>query len=206
MRKYLLAGLIILLPLVLTLMILSFLFNFFTTPFAPLVSRLIVELSLPEWMAHFLSRLFSLILLCGFILFLGIFARHFLFKNAMSLGHRLMLRIPFVKSVYKISREVISAFFSSDGKKAFQQTVMMPYPHSPHYSIGFSAGPAAEECQKKTGKPLIAVFTPTAPHPISGFLFLVDPKDVKKVDMSKEDALKYLVSCGVIIPSNAPKS
>jgi uncharacterized membrane protein len=202
MRKYLLTGLIVLLPLVLTLMILSFLFNFFTTPIAPIVTRLVTELSLPEGLALFLSRLLSLLFLCLFILFLGFFARYFLFKNAMSLGHKLMLRIPFVKSVYKVSREVISALFSSDGKQAFQQTVMMPFPHSPHFSIGFSAGPAAEECQKKTGKPLIAVFAPTAPHPISGFLFLVDPKDIKNIDMTKEDALKYLVSCGVIIPSS----
>jgi uncharacterized membrane protein len=178
MRKHLLAGLILLLPLVLTLMIISFLFNFFTTPIAPLVSRLVTELSLPEWMAHFLSRLLSLIVLVLFILCLGFVARHFLFKNAMRLGNRLMLRIPFVKSVYKVSREVVSALFSSEEKKAFQQAVLMPFPHSPHFSMGFSAGPAAEECQQKTGKPLIAVFAPTAPHPISGFLFLVDPKDV----------------------------
>jgi uncharacterized membrane protein len=200
MRKYLIAGLVILLPVILTIMVVVFLFNFFTSPLAPLVEHLMVRFSLPETMSHFLSRLFSLIVSCLFILFLGFITRYFLFKSLMQFGNHVLLKIPFVKSIYKISREVILALVSPDGKKAFQEAVIMPFPDKPHYCMGFSAGPAAEECQRKTGKKLIAVFAPTAPHPISGFLFLVDPADVKKLDMTKEDALKYLVSCGVIIP------
>ncbi len=200
MKRYLLAGLVILLPILLTIMIVVFLFNFFTAPLAPLVEVAMEHFGLPDRMHHFVSRFFALIVSCAFILFLGFVTRYFLFKSLMHFGNQVLMKIPFVKSVYKVSREVILALVSPDGKKAFQEAVIMPFPNKPHYCMGFSAGPAAEECQQKTGKKLVAVFAPTAPHPISGFLFLVDPDDVKQLNMTKEDALKYLVSCGVIIP------
>jgi len=202
MRRYLLAGLVTLLPVLLTFMIIVFLFNFFTAPLTPLVEMVMERFSLPQETNHIISQLLALVLSCAFILFLGFVTRYFLFKSLMHFGNQVLMRIPFVKSVYKVSREVILALVSPDGKKAFQEAVIMPFPDKPHYCMGFSAGQAAEECQRKTGKKLVAVFAPTAPHPISGFLFLVDPDDVKKLDMTKEDALKYLVSCGVIIPED----
>lgn len=197
-------GLIILLPVVLTLMILVFLLRFFTEPLAPLTSYLIelLPFSLPEGMVIVLSRIFSLAFLVALIMALGAITRYFLFKNTLKLANYILSRIPLVKTVYKVSRDIISALVSPDGKQAFKQAVMIPFPQKPHFCIGFSAGEVAEECQKKVSKPLIAVFAPTAPHPISGFLFLVDAEEVRPLDMTKEDALKYLVSCGVIVPES----
>ena len=109
-----------------------------------------------------------------------------------------MSRIPLIKTVYNVSRDIIAALFSSDGKKAFKHPVMIPFPHRPTYLVGFQAGEVAEEIKNTVATPLISVFTPTAPHPISGFLMLIPEKDVYKLDMTNEEAVKYLVSCGLI--------
>lgn len=197
-KKYLITGLAILLPLVLTLMVIVFLVDFFTSPFANLVESRIVKVDLPPGLTVFISRILALILLCIFILFLGVVARWFIIKNIISGTHSILSRIPFIKTVYKTSRDIIAALFSSEGKKAFKHPVMFPFPYRPTYSIGFQAGEVAEEITQTLKTPLVSVYAPTAPHPITGFLFLVPEKDVYKLDMTNEEAVKYLVSCGLI--------
>jgi uncharacterized membrane protein len=200
MKKYLLTGLVILLPVALTAMIVFFLFDLFTAPFVPLVSSFLHHFSLHEDVILFLSRIIAFVLLSVFITLLGMVAQHIFFKNLARAGNWIIYRIPFVKTIYKVSRDIFTAIFSPDGKQAFKDAVMFPFPDKPNYGIGFLAGSVAEECQEKIGEPLESVFFPTAPHPISGFLFLVPKKDISSIDMTKEDALKYLVSCGVIHP------
>jgi uncharacterized membrane protein len=206
MKKYLITGIVILMPVALTVMIIFFLLDLFTNPFVNIVGHLFdliqkhFSFTLSKGSALFISRLLVMILLICFIFILGIVARWFLVKNMISATHQLIARIPIVNSVYKISREIISALFSFDGKKAFHYPVLLPFPKDPLFCIGFSAGQVAEECQEKVGTPLISIFAPTAPHPISGFLFLVPQKEVHPLDMTNEEALKFLVSCGLIYP------
>lgn len=206
MKKHLLTGLVILLPLALTLMIIFFLFDLFTAPFVPLVSALIAKLeasyhfTLPSGIAIFIARVLALILLCILIFLLGAFTRWFLLRNILQFGHQLISRIPFVKSVYKVSRDIFSALFSDEGKKAFKRPVIIPFPYPNSYALGFHAGEVAEEVKQKMKTPLLSIFMPTSPHPISGFLFLVPEKDVHSIDMTNEDAVKFLVSCGMIHP------
>lgn len=204
MKKYLITGLAILLPVVLTSMIIIFLFDFFTDPFVNGVRQLFnlvqehFSLTLSEGLALFISRILVIIFLFIFILVLGVVARWFLIKNIISGTNRLISRIPIIKSVYKVSREIILALFSLDGKKAFHYPVMLPFPDDPIFCIGFHAGQVAAECQAKVSTPLVSVFTPTAPHPISGFLFLVPQTEVHRLNMSNEEAVKFLVSCGLV--------
>ncbi len=208
MKKYLITGLIILMPVALTIFIIAFLFDFFTTPFVSIVSEIVsliqtkLPFMLPKGLAVFLSRILSLILICALIFILGIFGRWFFIKSFFKWTNKAIARIPLVSSVYKISREVISAIFSADGKKMFKEPVMVPFPDDPNFCVGFSSGDAPIECEKKVGRPLISVFAPTAPHPISGFLFILPKDDVRPLDMTNEDAVKFLVSCGVILPAS----
>lgn len=204
MKKYLITGLVILMPVALTTMIILFLFDFFTTPFVSIIEHLfaLVQSNFSFTLSHgltlFISRIFVIVFLFIFILILGIVARWFLIKNVISGTHLLLSRIPIVKSVYKISKEIISALFALDGKKAFHHPVLVPFPDQPLFCIGFNTGQVAEECQEKVSTPLVSVFTPTAPHPISGFLFLMPESDVHKLDMSNEEAVKFLISCGMV--------
>lgn len=207
MRKHLLTGLIILLPAALTLMVIVFLVDLFTEPFIDLVSPLVelIPYKMPHGFVLLLSRLFSLLFLCLFILLLGMVTQLFLVKLLINWTNRVLFRIPFIKTVYKVSRDIFAALFSSDGKKAFKRPVMIPFPSKPNYCLGFEAGTVAEECQKKVAVPLTAVFTPTAPHPISGFLFLVPTADIHSIDMTNEEVVKFLVSCGMIVPESENK-
>jgi uncharacterized membrane protein len=208
MKKYLLTGLIILLPVVLTTMVIIFLFNFFTTPFAPLVSHLLnflhshFSITLPAGFDRFITRLLALILLCIFVLFLGMVARWFLVRNLIKSTYAIVTRIPFVKSIFKMSRDVFSALFAQEGKKAFKYPVMIPFPDRPNHWLGFVVGDVPNECQSKSEEKLVAVFTPTAPHPISGFLFFVPEKDIYQLDMTNEDAVRFIISCGMIVPED----
>ena len=206
MKKYFLTGLVILLPVALTLMVIFFLFDFFTGPFVPIVSVILAKIeaalhfAIPARITLFISRLLALIFLTIFIFVLGALARWFLLKNLFHLGHLLISRIPIVNGIYKLSRDILSSLFSDDGKKTFKHPVIFPFPCPPSHAICFQAGEVAEECQQKIGIPLVSVFMPTSPHPISGFLFLVPEQDVKRIEMTNEDAVKFLVSCGIIHP------
>lgn len=206
MKKYLLTGLIILLPVVLTLMVIIFLFDFFTEPFVNIVGPLVdflqdqVHIHLPQGLTLFLSRVLSLILLCISILLLGFITQLFLVKTLMNWGNQILFKIPLIKTVYKVSRDIFAALFSSDGKKAFKNPVMIPFPCKPNHCLGFQAGDVAKEVKEKIKEPLLSVFVPTAPHPISGFLFLIPESDVHRIDMTNEEVLKFLVSCGMILP------
>ena len=203
MRKYLLTGLAILLPLALTIMVIFFLIDFFTSPFVHLVDdHIFSKAALPAGVTLFISRILALILLCIFIFLLGVVARWYVIKDILSGTSALLSRIPLIKTVYKTSRDVIAALFSMDGKKAFKYPVLIPFPQRPTFCLGFQAGEVAEEIQQTIKTPLVSVYAPTAPHPISGFLFLIPEQDVSKLDMTNEEAVKYLVSCGLIHPSS----
>lgn len=210
MKKYFLTGLIILMPLVLTLMVIAFLIDFFTTPVVSLVSHLLapfqtkIPFHIPQELTLFISRMISLIFICILIFILGIFSRWFLMKSFLKIIHYVMGKIPVVRWVYKLCREVFSALFATDGKKIFQEPVMVPFPDKPNYCVGFRSGSAPTECEEKLGRSLVSVFAPTAPHPISGFLFILPEEEVKSLDMTNEDAIKFLVSCGVILPASDP--
>ncbi len=204
MKKYFLTGLIILMPIALTLMILLFMIDFFTFPFISMVTEILIhietafEFEIPDQLILPTARVLALILLCLFIFLLGVLAHWFVVKKIFGWADRLLSRIPFIKSVYKVSRDIFTALFSSDGKKAFKSSVIIPFPFSPSYALGLQAGEVAEEIQSKVKEPLTSVFMPTAPHPISGFLFFVPKKDAPNINMTIEESVKFLVSCGMI--------
>lgn len=206
MKKYLFTGMIILLPVALTVTLFVFIFDFFTTPFVPFVILRLdqfetaLSLSVPQGLNIFLARLIALIFLVVFTLLLGVVARWIIVRNIIEWTHSILAKIPFIKTVFKISRDVFSAIFLQDGRKAFHYPVMIPFPDYPNRCLGFVVGDVPRECQQKAAIPLVAVFAPTSPHPISGFLYLVGQKDVYSLDMTNEDALKFLVSCGMIVP------
>ena len=204
MKNYFLTGIIILMPIALTIMILLFLIDFLTAPFISIVTDLLkflentLHFQIPTGLILPTARVFALVLLVVFILVLGVMAHAFLIRKVFAFWDWVMSRIPFIRTVYKVSRDIFSALFSSDGKKAFKETVLVPFPFSPASSIGFHAGEVASEIQEKIDQPLISVFMPTAPHPISGFLLFVPKSKAPTVPMNNEDSVKFLVSCGII--------
>ena len=203
MKKYFITGLITLTPLVLTILIFVFLFDFFTQPFLGLVENILksFDSNISEGIIRFISRIVIFIFLLGLIFLLGVIGRWFLFKSFLNATNKLFSKIPVVKTIYRVLKDIMSAFFSPEGRKAFKAPAMVPFPNEKSYAVGFSSGDIPKECLEKLPNPsYTSVFIPTAPHPISGYMIMVANEKVHNIPMTNEEVVKFTVSCGVVIP------
>lgn len=207
MKKYFFAGFITLLPLILTCVIVIWLIELVTTPFIGVAQDILLHYQLSpfslanhEVLIKILSRLFALLFWLFVTFILGFFSRKFFIRSFLHLTDRIFSRLPFVKKIYKISHDLTKVVFS-ENEKTFKQTVLVPFPHKDAFALGFVTSETLPEIFTKHAPDLaIAVFVPTAPHPMSGFILLT-PKNLSyPVEVSVEDAFKFLISCGVIHP------
>lgn len=207
MKKYILAGVITLLPLAITLMIINWLFNLLTSPFVGMIEwifrRYEEALHLPlkhhDMLVLFISRVIVIILLFFILLVLG-FISHKFFVKPLVKGHGgIWNRIPFVRGIYRISKEVTKSFFAQ-GEKAFKKTVLIPFPNTDTRALAFLTGDVPPSIKKHLGNLDYSVFVPTSPHPLSGFVLLIPEKQMKETDITIEDAFKFLLSCGAVHP------
>jgi uncharacterized membrane protein len=206
MKKYFITGLVILLPLALTLTILIFMFNLLTQPFVGLVKTLFIRFHLFETgflfftadqIQQVISQIIILILLFFFTVTLGLVGRWFFFHYLIKFSDYLFHRIPFIRAVYKTCQDVINTIFTTD-TKAFKQVVMVPFPNTETRSIGLVTRESIPNFENGEKTDLVAVFVPTTPNPTSGFLLLYKEEELVHLNMSVENALKYIISCGVI--------
>ncbi len=213
MKKHFITGLVILLPLVITLAVVIFLVNFLTEPFMGAASLLLSKLQIvnegffflsPEQLLKYGSKIVILALLFLLTVGLGILTRLFLTNVLLRLGDKILHRIPIINTVYKTTQDIIKTLFVTD-KKSFKQVVMVPFPRADVYALGLIARESPSVCSQEIGEELISVFVPTTPNPTTGFLLMFKRKDLVMVDMKPEAALKYIISCGVILPEgNTP--
>jgi len=208
MKKYFITGLVILLPLTLTVLIVAFVVNFLTKPFMGLVIKILDNTKIHQIQTHILSSDqiikygSQILILIGLVLFtivLGLFARWFIFKGLIKISDRILHKIPLVNKVYKTTQEIVKTLFVTD-KNSFKQVVMVPFPKEGLYSLGLVSRKSPDTCINAVKKELISVFIPTTPNPTTGFLLLFKKEDLIYLDMKTEDAIKYIVSCGVIVP------
>lgn len=200
MKKYFLTGLVTLLPLATTVWIVQFLVNFLTKPFIGLVTLLTYRLPIhsPQ-LIRTVTQVLILIGLFFIVFFLGFVARKFFFNQLIYLGDRLLNRIPLVNKVYKTSKDIVNSIFGSK-ERSFSQVVMLPFPNKGSYCIGLIAKEAPQPCSQREKEDLISVFIPTTPNPSTGFLFMCRKSELIYLEMKTEEAIKYVVSCGVIQP------
>jgi len=208
MKKYFITGLVILLPLAVTIAIVVFIVNFLTKPFVGLVVSFLEEFDIlnngflflnHDQLVQYGSKCLILICLFVFTLFLGMIARWFFFKALISLSDKILHRIPLINKVYKTTQEIIKTLFVSD-KSSFKQVVMVPFPKDGTYVMGLVSRKSPEICCEKTGSELFSVLVPTTPNPTTGFLLMYKKEDLIFLDLKPEAAIKYIVSCGVITP------
>lgn len=193
MKKYFVTGLVVLLPLALTYWIVSFILGVLTEPFTGIsVAALhLLGLHAPE-IVEPISKLLALCLLFGLIISIGAIGRYFLFKYLLQLSDAILHRIPIVNLVYKTSQELIQSVFKQDST-SFKQVVFVPFPHPGCMVVGFVT-------QEEGLEGRMAVFVPTTPNPTTGFLLMYRKEEVHVLDMKVEDALRYVISCGVLMP------
>ncbi len=208
MKRYFITGLVILLPLAVTVAVVVFIIDLLTKPFMGMMTQLLTHFSGPystllrsDTVIRYTSQILILILLFLCTVLLGMVTRWFFVHALLRVGDSLLSRIPLVNTVYKTSQEIIRTLFSST-KSSFKQVVMVPFPHKETYMMGLIAGDSPKSCSDQMKEELVSVLVPTTPNPTTGFLMMFKRSDLIYIDMKTEDAIKYVVSCGVVTPEH----
>lgn len=194
LKKYFITGLLIWVPLVITAWVLALVIRTMDQ------SMLVIPPSLrPENLIGFYIPGLGTILTLLIILFTGVVTANILGQQLVRFWESLLSRIPVVKSIYYSVKQVSDTLFSGNGD-AFRQVLLVRYPHPEAWAIAFQTGNPAKEVAGKLDDDYLAVFIPTAPSPVNGFFFFVKKEDTVVLDMSVDEALKYIVSMGVVAP------
>jgi uncharacterized membrane protein len=201
-KKYLLAGLLVWLPLALTIWVvtsalgvLDGIFGWFLTATQAVLPAAATE---PLETLRRIPGL-GLVVTVVALLVTGVFATNIVGQWWLRQGARLLNRIPIVKSIYSSIKQVSDTLFSSSGN-AFREAVLVQYPREGAWTIAFVTGkPGGEAAQHLPGD-YLSVYVPTTPNPTSGFFLMVPRRDVIELEMSVDEALKYVISMGVVAP------
>lgn len=188
-RTRMASGLVVLVPLLVTLAALRFLFVFTAGILLPVLNP-----ALASWPWLWKGLLSLAILLVG-IYVLGEITTHVVGRRVLELGEGILLRVPFVKVVYRISKQVVSAF-QGTGVRAFQSVVLVQFPHPGMRALGF----VTSTVTRADGTTWNTVFVPTTPNPTSGFLQVVPTSDVVHTDFTVEEGVKMVMSLGALVP------
>ncbi|HJV60258.1 MAG TPA: DUF502 domain-containing protein [Albitalea sp.] len=202
MKKYLLAGLLVWLPLAITLWVLHAILNTLDGVFEGLLSASQAVLPagayVPLEMLKKVPGLGVIVMFVGLVL-TGIFATNMAGQWALRQGSRLLTHIPIVKSIYSSVKQVSDTLFSSSGN-AFREAVLVQYPREGSWTIAFVTGKPGGEAAEHLHADYLSLYVPTTPNPTSGFFLMVPRKDVIALAMSVDEALKYIISMGVVAP------
>jgi uncharacterized membrane protein len=205
-KKYLLAGLLVWLPLSITVWVLHSVLGVLDGVFGWMLSA--SQAVLPDGarapidMLRDIPGLGVIVMILGLLL-TGVFAANMFGQWWLNQGSRVLSKIPIVKSIYSSVKQVSDTLFSSSGN-AFREAVLVQYPRAGSWTIAFVTGkPGGEAAQHLTGD-FLSVYVPTTPNPTSGFFLMVPRADVVVLHMSVDEALKYVISMGVVAPPMSP--
>ncbi len=199
MKKYLITGLLIWLPLAVTLWIIDFVIS--------TMDRTV--LLLPEaWRPEvaFGVRLpgFGLVVSVLIIFVTGLLTANFLGQRLLRWWEALVARIPIVNSIYSSVKQVSDTMLSQKGN-AFRKVVLVEFPQRGQWTMGFVVGNPGVRLEPHLGADKVTVYVPTAPNPTSGYVIMVDPRELRDVDVSVDEAFKFHVSLGVVTPTETAR-
>jgi uncharacterized membrane protein len=195
LRKYLMAGLLIWLPLGVTLLVVKVLVD--------IMDRTLLLLP-PSWRPDALLGFhvpgLGLVLSLVVVAVTGVVVANLLGRRLVSIWEALVARIPLVSTVYGAAKQVVETVFSSSGR-SFRKVVLVEYPRRGVWCLALQTADSLGEVQAKTGEEVVAVFVPTTPNPTSGFVVMVPRSEVVELDMSVDDGLKMIISMGIVVPA-----
>ena len=198
LRRYFVAGLLVWLPLVATILLLAFVIR--------LVDRSLLLLPpaiRPENLIGFTVPGLGVILTLIILLVTGVIVANFFGRRLITLWEGLLSRIPLVNTVYGAIKQITSSLFSDTGQ-SFREVVLVEYPRRGLWMLAFVTGDTPKQFQETIGHDLINIYVPTTPNPTSGFYIMVPPADVKRLDVPVEAGLKMILSAGVVNPLDDP--
>ncbi len=194
-RNVFITGLLITLPIALTYFILQFLFRNLDA-LSPVFTKVLIDMGAPIPEGYRVPAL-GLITTLLIVLAVGWFTTNFFGKKFLHLGETIVEKIPFVRRIYKGSKQVVQSIANAD-TSAFRKVVLLEFPRRGMLAIGFVTGSTQGEVQILTKENALNVFVPTMPNPTSGFLIFAPPEELTEIDMSIEDGIKYVVSGGIV--------
>jgi uncharacterized membrane protein len=207
-KKYLITGLLVWLPLTVTIWVLQAVLGLLDGVFGGVLSA--TQALLPsaahapiETLRHVPGL--GLVVLLGALLLTGAFAANIVGQWWLRQGHRLLNKIPIVKSIYNSVKQVSDTLFSSSGQ-AFREAVLVQYPRQGSWTIAFITGRPSAEVAQHIGTDHVSVYVPTTPNPTSGFFLMLPRSEVVRLHMSVDEALKYVISMGVVGPEGPAPS
>lgn len=195
LRRYLVAGLLVWVPLGVTIFILRILIGLLDRSLLLIPQQYRPE----EWLGVAIPGL-GIILTLAIVLVTGLLAANFVGRSLVGFWESLLERIPVVRSVYAAVKKFVEIVFS-ESNQSFKKVLLIEYPRKGIYSLAFQTATNLGEVQGRTGEEVVCTFVPTTPNPTSGFIIIVPKKDVIELDMEIDEALKMIISLGVVIPT-----
>lgn len=199
LRRYLIAGLLIWVPLIITVAVIDTLIGFMDRTLL-----LLPQQWRPEALLGYPIPGLGLVLTFAIVLLTGLLAANLFGRKVVEAWESLLARIPLVRSIYSAVKQVAETVFSSNGV-AFRKVLLIEYPRRGIWTLAFQTGGASREIQAHTAAEVITVFVPTTPNPTSGFIMMLPKSEVIELSMSVEEALKLVVSLGVVGPRDLPQ-
>ena len=194
-RKWLLAGLLVIVPVAITVAVLRWIIE--TLDQTLLILPAAWQ---PDRLIGFHIPGFGVLLTLAILLIVGATASNFVGKRLVSLGDRVVTRIPVVRSIYSSVKQVSDTLFSESGN-AFRTAVLVQWPRADVWTIAFVTGtPGGDVANYLRGEEYVSVYVPTTPNPTGGYFVMLRKSDCIELKMSVDDALKYVVSMGVVAP------
>ncbi|MFQ5993843.1 MAG: DUF502 domain-containing protein [Acidiferrobacterales bacterium] len=201
LRRYLIAGLLVWVPVGITWFVIKFMIDFMDR------SLLLLPPNYrPDALLGFHVPGVGVVLTLLILLFTGMIVANLVGRELVRLGERLLARIPLVRSIYSGVKQVMETMFAGTGK-SFRSVVLIEYPRRGIWTLAFLTGERGEaEIEHKTGESLNNIFVPTTPNPTSGFFLMLPAEEVIVLDMSIDDGLKMIMSAGVVIPQKTKEA
>jgi len=199
-KKYLITGLLIWIPLVITIWVLKLVVDVLDQTLLLLPPALRTE----GWLGVYVPGLGVLLTLL-IVFVTGVLAANFIGERLVRIWHELMHRIPFVSSIYASVKQVSDTLFSGSGQ-AFRKALLVQWPREGLWTIAFLTGAPGEAVQRHLDGDYVSVYVPTTPNPTGGYFVLVPRREVIELDLSVDQALTYIISMGVVAPGSAAKN
>jgi len=197
-KKNIIAGLLVTVPVALTYIILEFVITRIDEMMVPVVFKIIGEKAMENFNGYFVPGM-GFLLLILFVFFIGLIATNIFGKKIFKLGELVLHKIPIVRVIYITIKKVVDTISQSQ-TPTFEKMALITYPRSPLKTVGIVACNTPDMVLKMVRKRSVNVFVPTSPNPTTGFVIAVPIEDVNFLEMTVEEGLKMIISFGVVAP------
>jgi uncharacterized membrane protein len=197
LRRYLMAGLLVWIPLGVTIIVVKMLIGLLDRSML-----LVPQQYRPEQLFGVSIPGLGVIVAVVVVLFTGVIVANLFGRKLVALWESLLSRIPLVSSVYSAVKQIAETMFSSSGQ-SFRKVLLVEYPRKGMWTLAFQTGTEVGEAQCKTGRNVINIYVPTTPNPTSGFFIMVPKEDVIELEMSVDEGLRMIISMGSVVPNPA---